>query len=109
MTTDIRYFKLASGEEIVAEVIGSYPADSTYLLKNALAIHLVPTETGQVGVQTIHFPMICTEGKSFTLYLSSVAVESSEVSQEFLNQYNQKYGSGIQIVPSLHSGQMLNG
>ena len=102
----IIFFKLSSGEEIVAQFIESDGAN-TYFVKNALQVQIVPIN-GQVSVQTIPFPMLCDEGKPIRVNKASIMVESSNVSQDFINQYNEKYGSGIQVVPSFNPGTLLH-
>ena len=102
---DILYFKLTSGEEIVGEVVTN---TSSYLeIKNIIQVIMVQNGEGSVGIQFMPFAAITATETPLRLYRHSIAVEGVP-SQEFMNNYNQKYGSGIQVVDGFAANQILH-
>lgn len=96
--------RLLSGEEI----LGSLEAHDSFsfTFKNMIQLQFIPNENGQVGVQFMPFPLSVKEDQEVTVYKSSVSTLIDEPSQDLLNIYNSKYGSGIEVVTSpgiLHS------
>lgn len=96
--------RMSSGEEILGSLEGQ--DSSTFTFKNMIQLHFMPNEDGQVGVQFMPFPLSIKENQEVTVYKNSVSTLVEEPSQDLLNIYNSKYGSGIEVVSSpgiLHS------
>jgi hypothetical protein len=92
----IQCLKLSSGEEIVGEIT-SNPSEFVIKIKNPASIHMVPSsQNGTMGIAILPW-LSYAEDHEFTISKETIAVLPFEPSVEFLNRYNQMFGSGIQI------------
>ena len=83
---NIKYLKLITGEEVVADVTTNM---DTYTLKNPIKLVLMPP----MGLSMIGF---CNFIKSETVKIKHEHVMfMDELDDEIYNAYNQKFGSGI--------------
>jgi hypothetical protein len=91
--TEIKVFKLISGEELIgkAEVTGL-----GYTLEAPATILMQQTKDG-VGLALMPY-MPYTEGK-VKLLSQSIATEGTP-SAKMINEYNRLFGSGIEIAPA---------
>lgn len=92
----IQCIKLSSGEEIIGDVV-SVPSEYVLKVKNPASIHMVPSpQNGTMGVALLPW-LSYAEEHEFTIPKDNVMVLPFDPSVEFLNRYNQMFGSGIQI------------
>jgi len=99
MFDSIYYIKLFSGEEILAQKV----AENTY--KSCVLVNFVPQDSGQVGLQFLPWPIGFDEDVEIPLN-ASVFTFCVPAPTELKNAYNQKFGSGLQVVETpgiLHS------
>jgi hypothetical protein len=89
--TDIKVFKLISGEEIIGKVA---EAGYGYELENPATIMMQQTEKG-IGMALMAY-MPYADG-TIKLYQVCIASEG-EPSLKMVNEYNRLFGSGIEIV-----------
>jgi hypothetical protein len=89
--TDIRVFKLISGEELIAKVT---EAGYGYELESPATIMMQQTEKG-IGMALMAY-MPYADG-NIKLYQVCIASEG-EPSLKMINEYNRLFGSGIEIV-----------
>ena len=92
--SDIKCLKLITGEDIICEYSSS---DATITMKNPVQVSMVPTRTGEPNFGFIPFPLVSND-KEITVDSAKVMFVC-EPAEEFLNQYNQIFGSGI-VTPS---------
>jgi hypothetical protein len=91
---ELRAFKLASGEEIVAEVV---ERDESYTtIKNPLGCVM---QRAQDGHPVMGFVPWMQAADSPFLVKNNMIVIESEVASEVKNGYNQIFGTGIVIPP----------
>ena len=89
---NIVYIKLMTGEEILAEEV----SENTF--KNCIQIHFVPQqESGQVGLQMIPWPIGIDENTELPMNPNGIMM-NIPAPVEMKNIYNQRFGSGIQVV-----------
>jgi hypothetical protein len=92
--TDIKVFKLISGEEIIAEMFSW--KDGLYELKSPATIIMQQTEKG-IGMALMAY-MPYADG-NINLYKQCIASEGVP-SDKMINEYNRLFGSGIEIAPA---------
>lgn len=105
--TDIRFLKLLTGEDIITEIVET--TDEFYRVKNSIQVIMVPTEHGQMGVQVVPFPMVCEPQTITGIRQNNIVAESTSISQQLMNQYNEIFGAGIQVATADQARQILNG
>jgi len=91
----VQCLKLGSGEEIIGDVI-SNPKEVVLKIKNPASIHIVPSQAGSMSIALLPW-LSYAEESEFTISKENLMVFPFEPSVEFLNRYNQMFGSGIQI------------
>jgi hypothetical protein len=101
------YVKLTTGEEIIGELVESN--EHHLVIKKCLQFQLIPDNQGRVGLQFIPFPVFDEDSSEAFSINPSAVVMAKKPSQDILNAYNQKYGSGIQVVGQGALGNLLNG
>jgi hypothetical protein len=91
----IRIGKLATGEEVVGEYTDN---GDTYTIKNACAIAYVPSreQPGQQAMGLIPYAAY-TKDHQITVGKDKI-IWIEELVEEVYNQYNQIFGSGIQVI-----------
>ena len=91
--TEIKVFKLISGEELIGKV---EVTGLGYTVEAPATILMQQTKDG-VGLALMPY-MPYTEGK-VKLFSQCVATEG-EPSKKMINEYNRLFGSGIEIAPA---------
>jgi hypothetical protein len=91
--TEIKVFKLISGEELIGKV---EVTGMGYTIEAPATILMQQTKDG-VGLALMPY-MPYTEGKVI-LFSQSIATEG-EPSKKMINEYNRLFGSGIEIAPA---------
>lgn len=91
----IEVLRLVNGEDIIADV--ERPDGDVIVLNNPAKIALFPTEEGAMGIGLI--PWIpYSEDDKFEILESNVMCLIT-APDELINEYNEKYGSGIVTPP----------
>lgn len=93
--TNIKCLKLATGEDIICDF--SVTDDGVAKLENPVQVSMVPTRNGDPNFGFIPFPLISND--KIIKIDSSHILFVCEPAEEFLNQYNSIFGSGI-VTPS---------
>jgi hypothetical protein len=90
--------KLITGEEILGEVVKT--TDHSMTLKNPVGIAIVRGQNGQPNVGFSPFPLHAEQKSDSTIDLSKTHIVYSYVpAQDFIDNYNQIFGSGI-VLPN---------
>ena len=91
--SDVRVFKLTSGEEVVVEVLEN--TENTVTIKNPVACVMQRSEKGpMLGFM----PWMQASNGPFTIQNDKI-VTTAEVAEEVKNGYNQIFGAGIVVPP----------
>lgn len=91
---EIKCLRLITGEDIICELESNV---NGYVLKNPVQVSMVPSRSGnQPNFGFLPFPLVSND-KSIAISLSSVMF-ICDPAEEFLEQYNQIFGSGL-VVP----------
>jgi hypothetical protein len=86
---------LVTGEDIVCDFIVN---GETALLKNPVQLMAIPSRSGgQPSFGFMPFPLMSND-KEVSVKLSHV-VFTCDIAEDFLNQYNSVFGSGIVVPP----------
>ena len=95
----IKVFKLINNEDVLGEV-ESWD-DDVVVLSNPVGIAIVrDPKTGQPNVGFAPFPLHSEQKKDSTIDLPKKSIVYSYVpAQDFLDNYNQIFGSGIVVPP----------
>ena len=109
---NIQVFKLTSGEDVLGELVNdssSYSVKSlgehvnmpsSYSIKNTVGIAVVRGQNGQPNVGLTPFPLHAEQKKDAVIDIPKSSVVYSYVpAEDFINNYNQIFGSGI-VLPS---------
>lgn len=92
----IKIIKLITGEELIGDM--SQTGDNI-TVTNPATVHLVPGESGRMSMAMIPFAPYAEED-SFMFNLSHI-MTSYTPGTDLLNQYNQRFGSGIVVARTL--------
>jgi hypothetical protein len=96
----LKLFILISGQEVLAEVIHDvdpeYP--NAFIVKQAMAIQLVPKGHDSYGIGLIPLSAINTEGEQ-RIFKNAVASEAITIPEDMVNAYIKRTSS-IEIVSS---------
>ena len=97
---NIKVLKLNTGEEVLGEVESE--SETEYVLVNPVGIAIVrDPKTGQPSVGFAPFPIHAEQKKDATVALTKRNVVYSYVpAQDFINNYNSVFGSGIVVPPT---------
>jgi hypothetical protein len=91
--------KLVTGEEVLGEIESE--SETEFVLVNAVGIAVVRGKDGQPNVGFAPFPIHAEQKTGATVALNKKSVVYSYVpAQDFINNYNQIFGSGIVIPPT---------
>ena len=94
----IEILKLISGEEVLSEIESE--SETEYVLCNPVGIAVVRGKDGQPNVGLAPFPLHAEQKKNTTIAMAKKSVVYSYVpAEDFINNYNQIFGSGI-VLPS---------
>jgi hypothetical protein len=96
---NIKVFKLTNNEDVLGEVESI--DDDDIILNNPVGIAIVrDPKTGQPNVGFAPFPLHAEQKSNSTVALPKKSVVYSYVpAQDFLDNYNQIFGSGIVVPP----------
>jgi len=96
---DIQILKLVTGEEVLSEIESQ--SETEYVLSNPVGIAVVRGKDGQPSVGLAPFPLHAEQKKDASIAISKRSVVYSYVpAQDFINNYNQIFGSGIVVPPT---------
>jgi hypothetical protein len=91
--------KLVTGEEVLGEIESE--SETEFVLVNAVGIAVVRGKDGQPNVGFAPFPIHAEQKTGATVALNKKSVVYSYVpAEDFVNNYNQIFGSGIVIPPT---------
>jgi hypothetical protein len=91
----IQVLKLVTGEEILG-YIERLSSTSHYKVKNPVGISIVRGKDGQPNIGFSPFPLHAEQIKDSTIDIPNTSVVYSyNPAQDFIDNYNQVFGSGI--------------
>jgi hypothetical protein len=91
--------KLVTGEEVLGEIESE--SETEFVLVNAVGIAVVRGKDGQPNVGFAPFPIHAEQKSGAVVALNKKSVVYSYVpAQDFINNYNQIFGSGIVVPPT---------
>jgi hypothetical protein len=95
---NILALKLITGEEILGEIESE--SETEFVLVNPVGIAVVRGKDGQPNVGFAPFPIHAEQKVGSTVALAKKNVVYSYVpAEDFINNYNQIFGSGIVLPP----------
>lgn len=95
---DIIALKLVTGEDILGENIGK--GSDIWTLKNPVGISIVRGQNGQPNIGFSPFPLHAEDKSGKTIDIDSQhVVYSYDPAEDFKENYNQIFGSGI-VLPN---------
>jgi len=95
---DIKILKLITGEEVLGEVESE--SETEIVISNPVGVAIVRGKDGQPNVGFAPFPLHSEQktGQTIAFYKKNV-VYSYVPAEDFINNYNQIFGSGI-VLPN---------
>jgi hypothetical protein len=91
--------KLITGEEILGEIESE--SETEFVIENPVGIAIVRGKDGQPNVGFAPFPIHAEQKTGATVALSKKNVVYSYVpAQDFINNYNSIFGSGLVVPPT---------
>lgn len=91
--------KLITGEEILGEIESE--SESEFVIENPVGIAIVRGKDGQPNVGFAPFPIHAEQKTGFTIAIAKKnVVYSYEPAQDFVNNYNSIFGSGLVVPPT---------
>ena len=91
--------KLVTGEEVLGEIESE--SETEFVLVNAVGMAVVRGKDGQPNVGFAPFPIHAEQKSGAVVALNKKSVVYSYVpAQDFINNYNQIFGSGIVVPPT---------
>jgi len=91
--------KLVTGEEILGEIESE--SETEFVIINPVGIVLVRGKDGQPNVGFAPFPLHAEQKTGATVAINKKSVVYSYVpAEDFINNYNQIFGSGIVLPPT---------
>ncbi len=91
--------KLVTGEEVLGEIESE--SESEFVVCNPVGIAIVRGKDGQPNVGFAPFPLHAEQKTGATVALNKKSVVYSYVpAEDFVNNYNQIFGSGIVLPPT---------
>jgi hypothetical protein len=95
---DIKILKLNTGEEVLGEIESE--SETEFVICNPVGVAIVRGKDGQPNVGFSPFPLHAEQKKDQTIAFSKKNVVYSYVpAKEFIDNYNQLFGSGI-VLPN---------
>jgi len=96
---DILILKLITGDEVLGEVESQ--SETEFVIVNPVQVSIVRGKDGGPNVGFAPFPMHAEQKTGTTIAFSKKNVVYSYVpAQDFLDNYNQLFGSGIVLPPT---------
>ena len=90
--------KLVTGEEILGEIESE--SETEFVIANPVGIAIVRGKDGQPNVGFAPFPLHAEQKTGATVAINKKSVVYSYVpAEDFVNNYNQIFGSGIVLPP----------
>ena len=90
--------KLVTGEEILGEIESE--SETEFVITNPVGIAIVRSKDGQPSVGFAPFPLHAEQKTGATVAINKKSVVYSYVpAEDFVNNYNQIFGSGIVLPP----------
>ena len=90
--------KLVTGEEILGEIESE--SETEFVITNPVGIAIVRGKDGQPNVGFAPFPLHAEQKTGATVAINKKSVVYSYVpAEDFVNNYNQIFGSGIVLPP----------
>jgi hypothetical protein len=91
-------FKLITGEDVLGEVESE--SETEFVLENPVGIAVVRGKDGNPNIGFTPFPIHAEQKSGATIAISKKNVVYSYVpAQDFVDNYNQIFGSGIIVPP----------
>jgi hypothetical protein len=91
---DIKILKLNTGEEVLGEIESE--SETEIVISNPVGVAIVRGKDGQPNVGFAPFPLHAEQKSGQTIAFSKKNVVYSYVpAEDFVNNYNQIFGSGI--------------
>jgi hypothetical protein len=91
--------KLVTGEEVLGEIESE--SETEFVLVNAVGIAIVRGKDGQPSVGFAPFPIHAEQKTGATVALNKKnVVYSYTPAQDFINNYNSIFGSGLVVPPT---------
>ena len=91
--------KLVTGEELLGEIESE--SETEFVVCNPVGIAIVRGKDGQPNVGFAPFPLHAEQKSGATVALAKKSVVYSYVpAEDFVNNYNQIFGSGIVLPPT---------
>ena len=95
---DIKILKLITGEEVLGEIESQ--SETEVVIINPVGVAVVRGKDGQPNVGFAPFPLHAEQKTDATVCFSKKNVVYSYVpAEDFINNYNQIFGSGIVLPP----------
>ena len=95
---EVLALKLITGEDILSEIESQ--SETEFVLVNPVGIAVVRGKDGQPNIGLAPFPLHGEQKPDNTIAIPKRSVVYSYVpSQDFINNYNQIFGSGIVVPP----------
>jgi hypothetical protein len=96
---NIKALKLITGEDVLSEIESE--SETEFVLCNPVGIAIVRGSDGKPNVGFAPFPLHGEQKTGSTLAISKKNVVYSYVpAEDFINNYNQIFGSGIVLPPT---------
>ena len=96
---DIYILKLVTGEEVLGEVVDT-DRDGYWRLRNPVGVAIVRGQDGQPNVGFAPFPIHAEQKSGFEIDIAMSNVVYSYVpAEDFINNYDQIFGTGI-VLPN---------
>jgi len=96
---NIKILKLITGEEVLSEIESE--SETEFVLSNPVGIAVVRGKDGQPSIGFSPFPLHGEQKSGVTIAIAKKNVVYSYVpAQDFVNNYNQIFGSGIVVPPT---------
>lgn len=102
---EVRSFKLISGQELVAEVLGE--TGRGYKVKNPLAVHVMQGPDGQGHLAFAQWSMVQVQGEVIELFSHALAAEPVKLVPEVEHSYAEQV-TGLSL-PAPPSSRILRG
>lgn len=101
-TKNLKLFILIYGQEVIAEVVHEVDPDypNAFVVKQAMAVQLVPNGRDTYGIGLLPLSAINTEGEQ-RIYRNAVSSEAINIPEDMVNAYIKRCEpkSKIEIVP----------